>query len=92
MEISKVNSMTKIEEKLIELGYSKYDNTYEKWVNDWSVIFKLDCYENDWDEDSKYINEYYVAPNMFKCIDRDEINLVLDILEKDLEVLKQCQG
>ena len=85
--------MTKLEEKLIELGYEKrevfyqnndiYRTKYIKSVNNVSYI-EINVYE-------KYtysvINEYAITDQS----QIDKIQQAFNEMQKDLEILKECE-
>ena len=75
--------MTKLEQKLIELGYQDYQYYWQKtrWINDTFVIIKIS-------KDLKgSIKDLFV--NSQEHI--NNIQQAYNELQKDLEELKQCQ-
>lgn len=85
--------MTKLEEKLIELGYEKrevfyqnndiYRTKYIKSVNNVSYI-EINVYEN---YTCSVINEYSITDQSII----DKIQQSFNTMQKDLEVLKQYE-
>ena len=85
--------MTKLEQKLIELGYEKrevfyqnndiYRTKYIKSVNNVSYI-EINVYES---YTYSVINEYSITDQSII----DKIQQAFDEMQKDVEVLKQCQ-
>lgn len=86
--------MTKLEQKLIELGYviSKYDNffgeyDYVKVIPDVAELHIYYC---------KYTKTYYdICKSLRKSIDQriiDNLQQAYNQLQRDLEVLKECEN
>ena len=79
--------MTKLEEKLIELGYEKeeyLDFIYFRYINNFYIFIN-----------SRNLKKYGVeCPMMIYTKQKDINNLqqAFDVMQKDLEVLKQCQN
>lgn len=79
--------MTKLEEKLIELGYEQFIRRGLKWVkgsNGYAVVV---------DTSVKPIKSYVVLE--FSHLDRqweiDNLQLAFNEMQKDLEILKECE-
>ena len=76
--------MTKLEEKLIELGYENYIYYWQKttWVNNTFVVIQI----------SKVL-----TGSLSRCIiksqqDIDNLQLAFNEMQKDLEVLKEYEN
>ena len=79
--------MTKLEEKLIELGYEFYcPNYYAKLYCDQTIYIELRY--------KQYIQDYYVEAHYwnFKFKKQiDNLQQAFNELQKDLEILKECE-
>lgn len=89
--------MTKLEQKLDELGYKKQKkywspfidkNVKECWKGNICIII-------DRDTNKVIENASYVYARLIECYSQQEINNLqqaFNTMKKDLEVLKQCQS
>ena len=86
--------MTKLEEKLNELGYKPYDDfmlirTFIKIYNDkWNLIMETGLYETK-------VIECYVdldAMTIHTQQDIDDLQQAFNVLQKDLEKLRQIES
>ena len=85
--------MTKLEEKLIELGYEKrevfyqnnniYRTKYIKSVNNVAYI-EINVYENY----TYYVRNEYAISNQSMI---DKIQQAFNVMQRDLEILKECE-
>lgn len=78
--------MTKLEEKLVELGYENvYANVYLKRLNSiYSISFEV--YSNVY-----FYNTYREIKTFKTQQDIDNLQLAFNVMQKDLEELKLCQ-
>lgn len=78
--------MTKLEEKLIELGYERYalDILYRKKINSSQIFIKVD-------DEEETIADYYIKSFIVNNGDLTNSTRAFNQMQKDLEVLKQCQ-
>ena len=80
--------MTKLEEKLIELGYIRtiksYYNQYKKVYKKKVIIIEIHFHRNN--EIVGYIGDCISTQQ-----DIDNLQQAFNTMQKDLEVLKQCQ-
>ncbi len=84
--------MTKLEEKLIELGYEEIalDNIrYFKWINDWRITFVLN-------KDNETYQDYFIAHKKDDGVrtleDIYQLMFTFNEMQKDLEVLKEYEN
>ena len=77
--------MTKLEKKLVELGYEW--NTLEKaWIKKINLICWIYLYHKYWiPHHIHYINDFSIQEEI------DNLQLAFDVMEKDLKELEQCQ-
>lgn len=77
--------MSKLEEKLIQLGYEKETIGLFRWFKnikaDWFILMNLNC-END------EIQEYWIDCYISTEQDMKDIQKAFNQLQQDLEVLK----
>ena len=78
--------MTKLEEKLIELGYENvYGYVYIKRLNSiYSISFEV--YSSVY-----YCSTYREIKSFRKQQDIDDLQQAFNTMQKDLEVLKECE-
>ena len=82
--------MTKLEEKLIELGY-KFVNKYEIWREYTKKIEKSYLYLTVNNNDLS-VKGMISLTNIFSQQDIDNLQQAFDVMQEDLEELKQCQN
>lgn len=81
--------MTKLEEKLIELGYKYVYNSYIKNVNGVYI------WVEPWDEKFSKIHKMFVYDHIQYIKQQNHLDMLqqaFDVMKKDLEELKQCQN
>ena len=79
--------MTKLEEKLIELGYKECSWEKGKWE---SNTYAITLFTN---KEITKVEDYYVWSNQIRFqTSIDFIQASFDKMQKDLEVLKKCQS
>lgn len=83
-----MNYMTKLEEKLIELGYLKHEPRslkYGKLVEGYELLIDISI---------KPFKGYIVIEDFWLSEQReiDELQQAFNVKEKDLEELKECEG
>ena len=80
--------MTKLEEKLVELGYKPYYRCYEK------IVGKISIFVEPFDELFTKIHKMYVYDDT-QYIKRqeqiDNLQQAFNEMQKDLEILKECE-
>ena len=80
--------MTKLEQKLQELGYKPYYRCYEK------IVGKISIFVEPFNEPFTKIHKIYVynENNYIKRQEQiDNLQLAFNELQKDLEILKECE-
>ena len=76
--------MTKLEEKLIELGYKKDFEYYwekAKWVNNSFIVYQI----------NKKLKGRLVDCSISSQQHIDDLQLAFNEMQKDLEILKECE-
>ena len=78
--------MTKLEEKLIELGYEKKLWEQGKWESKfWNIVIFTN-------EENTKIEYYYAWSNQIRTQKNiDYIQVSFNEMQKDLEILKECE-
>ena len=81
--------MTKLEEKLIELGYKYFDKCYVKVVNSvWIFV-------EPWDEKFSKIHKMFVYDNIQYIKKQDHLDMLqqaFNEMQRDLEELKNVKN
>jgi vacuolar-type H+-ATPase subunit C/Vma6 len=86
MKVGIVGNMTKLEQKLIELGYVETLWEKGKWN---SKNLNIVIFTN---EEVTKIEYYYVWANQIRTQNTiDYIQVSFDKMQKDLEILKECE-
>ena len=91
--------MTKLEEKLLELGYeyASPNGYYSRLKNDYVMRYEKDTEEDyqiiidlDYKTKTKII-DYYISLSILRPKDMDNLQQAFNIMQKDLEVLKEYE-
>ena len=86
--------MTKLEQKLIELKYENRPNLCGIGLeNQWSKYFDAGEIIIELDEEEKQVIDYYVKPYRIIRTEQDlkTYKQAFDEMQKDLEILKECE-
>ena len=88
--------MTKLEEKLIELGYEEHDSMFvarKRWVKtiieDYDIFIYTNAMVSEIKEEECFI--HLVDTRLYDPQDLDIIQQTFNVLQKDLEVLKEYE-
>ena len=89
--------MTKLEEKLLELGYeyASPNGYFCRLKADWVMRYEKDTEQDyrlviDLDSDRNKIIDYFISLTLLRPKDFNDFQESLNQLQKDLEVLKEC--
>lgn len=80
--------MTKLEQKLIELGYEYFNKSYAKNINDFYIF--VDPYDEKFSKIHKmYVYDHIVFIKQQEQL--DNLQQAFNVMQRDLEILKECE-